>query len=90
MCFYDRCSSHYWSSWKNEGLVLELEQKINKLSGDELMQFILQDTKELKSTLLGPKNMGMLAIATLVPGWLNKKMVGRKECWRRTFQGSSK
>lgn len=58
----------------NENQVVEMEKKIKKLAGDELMQFILQDTKELKGNLIGPQNMSMLAIASLVPGWINKKM----------------
>jgi len=58
----------------NEGLVSELEKSISCLSGDELMRFIQKDTKELKSKLLDSKNMSMLAIATLVPGWINNKM----------------
>lgn len=58
----------------NEKLVQQMEEKIKRLSGDELLEFILKDTKELKGTLIGPQNMSMLAIASLVPIWINKKI----------------
>ncbi|SCY45625.1 phosphoenolpyruvate synthase [Alkaliphilus peptidifermentans] len=58
----------------NEKLILEMEERIKKLSGDELLKFILQDTKDLKATLTGPGNMSMMAIGGLVTNWVNSKM----------------
>ncbi|MFZ7104124.1 MAG: phosphoenolpyruvate synthase [Peptococcaceae bacterium] len=58
----------------NEDLIKDMEQKIQQVSGDALMEFILNDTKELKSTLTGIKNMRLMLVGGFVSNWINKKM----------------
>lgn len=58
----------------NEKLIDDMEQKIRKLSGDELFEFILQDTKELKPVLLGPENMKFMVVGGYAYNWLDKNM----------------
>lgn len=58
----------------NEDLIKDMEQKIQKVSGDELMEFILDDTKELKSTLTGTQNMRLMVVGGFASNWINKKM----------------
>ncbi len=58
----------------NEKLIDDMEQRINTLSGDQLFEFILQDTKELKTVLTGPENMSMMVVVGFVSSWINKKM----------------
>ena len=58
----------------NEELIRDMAQRIERLSGDELFEFILQDTKELKSVLTGPRNMRMMVVGGFVSTWINKKM----------------
>lgn len=58
----------------NEELIKDMEQKIKQVSGDELMEFILNDTKELKSTLTGIENMRLMVVGGFVSNWINKKI----------------
>lgn len=58
----------------NEELISDMEQKIKKLSGDELFEFILQDTKNLKTVLIDPGNMKMMVVGGFVSNWINKNM----------------
>jgi len=58
----------------NEALIKDMEQKIQKVSGDELMEFIQNDTKGLKSILIGSKNMRLMVIGGFASNWINKKM----------------
>lgn len=58
----------------NEELIDIIEQEIEKLSGDELFEFILQDTMKLKSVLTGPENMKMMVVGGYVSNWINKKI----------------
>lgn len=58
----------------NEKLIDDMEQRIKVLSGDQLFEFILQDTKELKDVLTGPENMKMMVVGGYVSNWINKKM----------------
>jgi len=58
----------------NEALISDMEQEIEKVSGDELFEFIFQDTKELKAVLTGPENMSMMVVGGFVSSWINKKM----------------
>lgn len=58
----------------NEKLIDEMEQKIKKLSGDQLFEFILNDTKGLKGVLTGPGNMRMMVVVGFVSTWINKKI----------------
>ncbi|GAA0716777.1 phosphoenolpyruvate synthase [Clostridium malenominatum] len=58
----------------NEKLIEDMEQRIKTLSGDRLFEFIINDTKELKDVLTGPKNMSMMVVGGFVSNWINKKM----------------
>lgn len=58
----------------NERLIGDMEEKIKKLSGDELFEFISRDTKELKAVLTGPENMSMMVVGGYVSNWINRKM----------------
>lgn len=58
----------------NEHEISEMAQTINKLSGDRLFEFIIQDTKKLKGTLTGPRNMSLMVVGGFVSEWVNKKL----------------
>ena len=58
----------------NEKLIDDMELKIEMLSGDQLFEFISQDTKDLKEVLTGPQNMKMMVVGGFVSNWINKKM----------------
>ncbi len=58
----------------NDKLIEDMEQEIKNKSGDELFEFILQDIKELKKTLVGPENMSIMLVGGYVSNWINKKM----------------
>ncbi len=58
----------------NEALIQDMKQRIEKVSGDELFEFILQDTKELKKAFLNSTNVGAFTVWFYASDWLNKKM----------------
>lgn len=58
----------------NEALIRDMKQRIKKVSGDELFEFILQDTEELKTAFLDSKNVGAFTVWFYASGWINKKM----------------
>jgi pyruvate,water dikinase len=58
----------------NESLIRDMQKKIEKLSGDELFEFILKDTEGLKPVLTGPENMSLMVVAAFVSTWINKNM----------------
>lgn len=58
----------------NEGLIRDMEQRITSVTGEELFDFIVQDTKQLKTVLYDPSNMGVMVVWGLVSDWINKKM----------------
>ena len=58
----------------NEGLIRDMKQRIEKVSGDELFEFILQDTKELMKAFLNSTNVGVLTLWFYASDWINKKM----------------
>ncbi|MBB6214194.1 pyruvate,water dikinase [Anaerosolibacter carboniphilus] len=58
----------------NEELIQDMKQRIEKVSGDALFEFILKDTKELKAVLTGPENMSVMVVGGFVSSWINKKM----------------
>lgn len=58
----------------NENLIEDMKEQIKTLSGDELFEFILNDTKELKAILTGTENMKMMVVGSFVSSWINKKM----------------
>jgi pyruvate,water dikinase len=58
----------------NEVLIREMQQRIEKVRGNELFDFILQDTKGLKAVLTGPENMSVMVVVAYVSSWLNKNL----------------
>ncbi|MTI55883.1 phosphoenolpyruvate synthase [Geosporobacter ferrireducens] len=58
----------------NEDQIKDMEQRIEKLSGEELLAFIVKDTGELKSILTGPQNMSLMVVGGYASNWVNKKM----------------
>lgn len=58
----------------NETLIRDMKQRIEKVSGNELFEFILQDTKELKKAFLDSTNVGVLTLWFYASDWINKKM----------------
>jgi len=58
----------------NEELIKDMERRIQRVSDVELLEFILSDTKELKSTLTGSRNMSLMVVGGFVSNWINKKM----------------
>jgi pyruvate,water dikinase len=58
----------------NKKLNLDLKNRIEQISGDELFSFILEDTKEFKSVLRGSQNMSLMMLGGYVSNWINKKM----------------
>lgn len=58
----------------NEALIRDMKQGTEKVSGNELFEFILQDTKELKKAFLDSTNVGVLTLWFYASDWINKKM----------------
>jgi phosphoenolpyruvate synthase/pyruvate phosphate dikinase len=63
----------------NKALMLELEQNITKVSGDELFNFILKSMKQIKDTIFN--SYGVVFAGTYASYWMNKnieKWLGEK------------
>lgn len=52
----------------------ELKEKIKSKSGLDLLDFILEDTQELKNSLFDPKSTGVFIAAIDASLWINEKM----------------
>lgn len=52
----------------------KMKQEIEKLSGDELFEFIYQDHEERRRKLMQPVNAGALVVMGLSTNWFNKKI----------------
>lgn len=59
---------------RNKALISDMEKRIENVTGDELFEFIIQDTKELSKTLYDPQSMGVMVVWGYVSGWINKNM----------------
>ncbi|QHQ61526.1 phosphoenolpyruvate synthase [Anaerocolumna sedimenticola] len=59
---------------QNEAAIHDLQQRIEKLSGDELFVFILEVNKQLKEAMSGPQSMGTVFAGIYAVTWINKKM----------------
>ncbi|KPU44351.1 phosphoenolpyruvate synthase [Oxobacter pfennigii] len=59
---------------RNEESNRDLQQKIAKLSGDELFDFIIEEQKQLKKAMYDPQSMGVVYAGTLASSWINKNM----------------
>ena len=65
----------------NEELIQDMQQSIERLTGDEVFEFIVQDLKGLKVILTGTQSMGVMAVWGFVSNWVNKnieKWLGEK------------
>ncbi|GAB6179236.1 phosphoenolpyruvate synthase [Desulfotomaculum defluvii] len=58
----------------NEASIRDLEQRIAKVSGDDLFNFILQDHKQLKEIMYNPQSMAVILVGVFAAGWINNKM----------------
>jgi len=58
----------------NEASIRDLQQRITKVSGDELFAFILQDHKQLKEIMYDPRSLGAIMAGVYAANWINKKM----------------
>lgn len=58
----------------NQILIEELKQNIQKKSGAELFNFILEDIQQLKKTLFDPQSSAVIMAAFNASSWINEKM----------------
>jgi len=59
---------------RNEASIRDLQQRIAKLSGEELFAAIIEEFRHLKEAMYDPKNMGVIYAGTLALNWINKNM----------------
>ncbi|WML34308.1 phosphoenolpyruvate synthase [Clostridium sp. OS1-26] len=59
---------------KSEASIEELKQKIQRKSGADLIDFILEDTNELKRILFDPQSTAVFMAAINASLWINEKM----------------
>lgn len=59
---------------KSQRSIEELKQKIQAKSGSELIDFILEDIKELKKILFDPQSSAVFMAAINATSWVNEKM----------------
>ncbi|KLU62804.1 phosphoenolpyruvate synthase [Peptococcaceae bacterium CEB3] len=59
---------------RNEASSRDLQQRIAKLSGDELFAFIKEEQKQLKKAVYDPQSMGVVYAGALALNWINKNM----------------
>lgn len=60
---------------KNSQLSIEtLKQNIQRKSGTDLFDFILEDIQELKKNLFDPQSTAVFMAAIDAPSWINEKM----------------
>lgn len=59
---------------RNKASIEELKHNIQKKSGPELLDFILEDIKELKKFLFDPQSSAVFMTAMNASQWINEKM----------------
>lgn len=59
---------------KSEASIEELKQNIQRKSGSDLFDFILEDIEELKRILFDPKSTAVFMAAINASSWINEKM----------------
>ncbi len=60
---------------KNSQISIEASKhNIQRKSGSDLFDFILEDIKELKKSLFDPQNIGVIMAAMNASSWINEKM----------------
>ncbi|MEV2348570.1 phosphoenolpyruvate synthase [Paenibacillus larvae] len=57
-----------------ETSIRDMKQRISKVTGDELFEFILQDQKQLMKATFNPTGMAAIIIGLNASGWINKHM----------------
>lgn len=58
----------------NQSSIENLKQAIQKKSGVDLFDFILEDLQELQRSLFNPESSGVIAAAMNASSWINEKM----------------
>ncbi|GAE89783.1 phosphoenolpyruvate synthase [Acetivibrio straminisolvens] len=59
---------------RNETSIEELKHNIQTKSGADLLDFILEDIRELKKSLFDPQSMDVIKTAMYASAWINEKM----------------
>jgi pyruvate,water dikinase len=66
---------------RNQAALIDLRQRIENLSGDELFDSILDANRHLKEAMYNPQNMGTVYVGVYAVSWVNKnieKWLGEK------------
>ncbi len=58
----------------NEASIRELEQRITRVSGEDLFAFIVEDHKQLKEIMYNSQGMAAILVGVYAANWLNEKM----------------
>ncbi len=59
---------------RNEASHRDLQQRIANLSGNELLDLIEEEQKQLQKAMYDPQSMGVVYVGTLASSWINKNM----------------
>jgi len=59
---------------ESQASIEALKQNIQAQSGTDLLDFIIDDIKELRTVLSGPRNLGVIMAAFDASSWINEKM----------------
>lgn len=59
---------------RNEAYVNDLQYRIANLSGEELLNFILEEQKQLKKAMYDSRSMATVYTGVLASSWINKHM----------------
>lgn len=59
---------------RNEESLGKLQQRIAEKSGEELLDFILEDARELQDIMYNSRSVGAIAVCLIAANWLDKKM----------------
>ncbi len=60
---------------RNQISIEELKQNIQTKSGSNLIDFILEDTRQSRKTLFEPQSFGVIMTAMNASSWINEKMM---------------
>ncbi|GIO32845.1 MULTISPECIES: phosphoenolpyruvate synthase [Paenibacillus] len=59
---------------QNEASIIDLQQRMANLSGEELFAFIIEAHKQLKEDMYNPQSMAAIYVGVYAVSWINKKM----------------
>ena len=59
---------------ESQASIEALKQNIQAQSGTDLLDFIIDDIKELRTVLCGPRSLGVITAALDASSWINEKM----------------